>query len=232
MKKIFLSMIASFIFTLTSFEVNAQFGGILNDLKSAAESALRPQQSAKPETFPGVSSVKEPSSAISNSNSPGQVAQKPPVASREIAFQCKINGKEVVYRNEFDSDDQRISMTFAHINQKRLQLDYDYRTTFKEPLYVHEELGHRFSITTVYFKEKQMTYGISHCQGMMCGNPDQPYSFTIFNGDKKVRQDFCDENTASEFNFPLKIDKNGKLITDLKEVIVIKKTKLKFNPFN
>ncbi len=95
-----------------------------------------------------------------------------------------------------------------------------------------EESGNRFSITTVYFKDKKTTYGISFCEGMMCGNPSQPYSFSIFDGAKKVKQEFCDEDTASNFNFPIKADKNGKLSSQEKNVIIIKKSPLKFNPFN
>jgi hypothetical protein len=120
----------------------------------------------------------------------------------------------------------------ANVNAKPILMDYDWRSSSKSTLFLNEEVGDRVSITTVYFKDKQSTYGISFCEGMMCGNPNQPYSFSIFNGDKKVKQEFCDEDSASEFNFPIKADKKGKYLSQMKSVIIVKKSPLRFNPFN
>jgi hypothetical protein len=231
MNKLSLQFIFSVILTLSTFQANAQFSNLLRDLKSTAESITKPLQAPKQEPFvPG--SPKETVQQPATTAVTPPVTKGPPKPDPEIAFQCKVNGKEIIYRNNFASDDPNINITLDHIHSKRLMQDYDYRTTSKEPLYVNEETGQRVSVTTVYFKDKQMTYGISFCQGMMCGNPNQPYSFTVFNGEKKVQQDFCDEDSASEFKFPIKTDSNGKLMTTMKDVIVIKKTNLKFNPFN
>lgn len=232
MNKLNLQLFFSIILALSTFQANAQFSNLLRDLKSTAESLTKPLQTPKQEPFVPGPPAKEAGQQTATAPIAPALTKGPPKPDPDIAFQCKINGKDVIYRNNFASDDPNINITLDHIHSKRLMQDYDYRTTSKEPLFINEETGHRVSVTTAYFKDKQMTYGISFCQGMMCGNPNQPYSFTVFNGDKKVQQDFCDEDSASEFNFPIKTDKNGKLITTMKEVIVIKKTNLKFNPFN
>ena len=222
---------------------HAQFGNLLKDLKSATEGATQNQKVEPPQTQQQTQPAKQqpfvPGPATKENSAPATqpAAQKtaskgPPATSREIAFQCKVNGKELIYGNNLDSDDPNITVRMANVNAKPLLMDYDWRSEAKDTLYLTVETGNRVSVTTVYFKVKQMTYGISFCEGMMCGNPNQPYSFAIFNGDKKVKQEFCDEDTASEFNFPVKADKNGKLSSQQKNVLVLKKSPLKFNPFN
>ena len=228
---------------LSAGSAHAQFGNLLKDLKSATEGATQNQKVEPPQTQQQTQPTKQqpfvPGPATKENSAPTAqpAAQKtvpkgPPATSRDIAFQCKVNGKELIYGNNLDSDDPNINVRMANVNAKPLLMDYDWRSEAKDTLYLTEETGNRVSVTTVYFKVKQMTYGISFCEGMMCGNPNQPYSFTIFNGDKKVKQEFCDEDTASEFNFPVKADKNGKLSSQLKNVLVLKKSPLKFNPFN
>ena len=207
---------------------HAQFGNLLNDLKSAVVGVSQNKKAEQSQSQP----TKENSVPATTPATQKTAPKGPPPTSREIAFQCKVNGKELMYGNNLDSDDPNIYVRMANVNAKPLLMDYDWRSEAKDPLYLTEEAGNRVSVTTVYFKVKQMTYGISFCEGMMCGNPNQPYSFAIFNGDKKVKQEFCDEDTASEFNFPVKADKNGKLSSQLKSVIVLKKSPLKFDPFN
>lgn len=225
---------------LTTGSAHAQFGNLLKDIKSATEGVLQNKnaepvqsqdQQLKQQPFTPGPATNENSTPVAKANQ-NETTNRPPQPSPYIAFQCKINGKELVYGNNLDSDDPNINVRMANVNAKPLQMDYDWRSEAKDPLYLTEETGNRFSVTTVYFKIKQMTYGISFCQGMMCGNPNQPYSFAIFSGDKKVKQEFCDEDSASEFNFPVKVDKNGKLTSQMKDVIIIKKSALKFNPFN
>lgn len=224
---------------LSAGSAHAQFGNLLKDLKSATEGATQNQKVEQPQAQPAKQQPFIPGTATKDNSAPTTqpAAQKtaskgPPATSREIAFQCKVNGKELIYGNNLDSDDPNINVRMANVNAKPLLMDYDWRTESKDTLYLTEETGNRVSVTTVYFKAHQMTYGISFCEGMMCGNPNQPYSFTVFNGNKKVKQEFCDEDTASEFNFPVKADKNGKLTSQQKNVLVLKKSPLKFNPFN
>jgi hypothetical protein len=169
---------------------------------------------------------------MSIANGQTSASKGPPGKNEFVAFQCKINGKDLIYSNNFDSDDPNISVRMANVNNKPLLMDYDWRSSNKATLFLNEEVADRATVTTVYFKDKQTTYGISFCEGMMCGNPNQPYSFSIFNGDKKVKQEFCDEDSASEFNFPIKADKKGKYNSQNKSVIIFKKSPLKFNPFN
>ena len=209
----------------------AQFGSFLKDLKSATEGIV---QSQRPEVAPPPPAPsKESTPPAASSSSPTKLTPKgPPEKNPFIAFQCKINGKDLIYRNNLDSDDPNISVRMENVNSKALLVDYDWRSEAKDPLYVSEETGNRALLTTVYFKVKQTTYGITLCEGMMCGNVNKPYSFAVFNGDKKISSDLCDEDTASEFNFPIKTDKNGKLLTQQKNVLTIKKSTLKFNPFD
>ena len=110
--------------------------------------------------------------------------------------------------------------------------EYDFTTNYKNPMMMSINEGNKQTITTYYFKIKQMTYAISHCEGMLCGNPSQPYWFTVFDNNKKIKQDDCDENTATDFNFPIDIDKKGTVKTQMKDVLIIKKSTLKFDPFN
>ena len=223
------------IFLLSIFftgSAHAQFGSFLKDLKSVTEGIV---QSQRPEVapVPPPAPSKESSPPAASSSSPTKLTPKgPPEKSPFIAFQCKINGKDLIYRNNLDSDDPNISVRMENVNAKALLMDYDWRSEAKDPLFVSEETGNRALLTTVYFKVKQITYSISLCEGMMCGNVNQPYSFAVFNGDKKISSDLCDEDTASEFNFPIKTDKNGKLLTQQKSILTIKKSSLKFNPFD
>jgi len=231
-------IILSVLFTGSA---HAQFGNFLKELKSAAEAAssqagTETTQSQNKQQSPATGSAAKGNTQQSSSNQSGlkAVDAGPPAKSDAVAFQCKINGKTLLFGNNLDSDDPNITVRMENVHAKPLVVDYDYdwSTTYKDPLRITEESGNRYTITTVYFMEKQKTYGVSFCEGMLCGNPDQPYFFTVYDGTKKVSQEFCDENTASEFNFPVKMDKNGKLVTQLKEVIVVKKSTLKFNPFN
>lgn len=222
---------------LITGSAHAEFGNLIKELKSAVESATQNSQKptnqpVAPNQQPGSKQDEKPAQTNSSPNSQMDQIKGPPEKSDFIAFQCMINGKELVYRNNFDSDDQNISVRMENVNAKPLLVGYDWRTVYKDPLFFTQESGNRVTISTVYFKVKKMTYGISHCEGMMCGNPNQPYSFTVFNGNKKIAQEFCDEDTAAEFNFPLKADKNGKLSSQMKDVIVVKTTPLKFDPFN
>lgn len=222
---------------LITGSAHAEFGNLIKELKSAVESATQNSQKptnqpVAPNQQPGSKQDEKPAQTNSSPNSQMAQIKGSPEKSDFIAFQCMINGKELVYRNNFDSDDQNISVRMENVNAKPLLVDYDWRTVYKDPLFFTQESGNRVTISTVYFKVKKMTYGISHCEGMMCGNPNQPYSFTVFNGNKKIAQEFCDEDTAAEFNFPLKADKNGKLSSQMKDVIVVKTTPLKFDPFN
>ena len=149
------------------------------------------------------------------------------------AFQCKIKGKDVIYTDNYDSDDPYIGVRLANIYPKELMPGYgtpgyDYRTTFKEPLFVTEEVLSRATITTVYFKIKNYTYGISMCQGMWCVT-GQNYSFTTFDGNKRVSQAYCDEGSESDFKFPFKRNEKEKLISLMKDVLIVKKSPLKFS---
>lgn len=212
---------------------HAQLGNFLKDVKNAADSLKNGSRVEQP--LPA-DTAKQAASPVVPAPTPMDAKKTaengPPEKNEYVSFQCKIKGKKLFYGNNFDSDDVNIAVRMENIHPKPLDVESDWRTTQKEPLYIMEESGDRVTVTTVYFKFKQMTYGISFCEGMMCGNPDQPYSFAVFNGEKKVSQDFCDEGSASEFNFPVKLDNKGKLISTFKEVIVVKKSPLKFNPFN
>ena len=246
MTKIYVSIALSFL--IISNSANAQFGGLLNQLKDQVTETIKsgstpPKASAPPQ-------VNTPIPPAVNTFTPGpatkkeqQEAQKhvpsgPPEKQWDIAFQCKIGGKSLVYHYSEEEGRPEIGVEIPDIFGKPLQgASYHYNTTEnaknKKTLFLHQEAGQRSLLSTVYYNINKTTYAISNCQGMMCGNPSQPYSFSVFDGDKKIKEEFCDEDTASEFNFPLKENlKTERLVTTQPAVIIIKKSSLKFNPFN
>jgi len=231
--KLLTTLITFSVLSLGANVANAQFGNLLKDLKSATENLTNPQSQGKKGTETSnqdSGQVKQPQKP---NGTPAAPAEDYSAQYREqnTVFRCTVKGKRVAYQKHFDSEDAHISITLENINPKRLMPEYDYRTDAKQLLYVAEEKGNRFSVTTVYFQDKDTTFGISQCEGMMCGNPNQLYSFTVYKNNKKTYQEFCDEGSEKEFSFPFGTDKSGKLVTKMKEVLLIKNTKLKFSPF-
>ena len=218
-----LTQLAAVLVCVLSTNAYAQFGGLMDTIKKQAE-----QITASPKTEPA------PVATNTNTTSNKSAAKEAPSnkfkPNQDTAFSCKINGKQLVYTNNLASDDHNISVNFNWVDAKNPENDF--RTTYKEPMLLSINEGNKATITTYYFKIKQMTYAISHCDGMLCGNPSQPYWFTVFDNNKKVKQDDCDENTASDFNFPIDTDKKGNVKTQNKDVLIIKKSTLKLDPFN
>jgi hypothetical protein len=235
MKIIYLSLALSLV--IVSNSATAQFGGLLNQLKDQVTDAINS----------GSSSPKTPAPPQVNAPTPPKVnAPAPPTVNpsttaidtssnkfqpnSDTAFSCRIAGKQLVFSKNFASEDPNISVNFNLVDVTKSAVDF--RTTFKEPMMLSINDGNRQQITSYYFKIKQMTYAISHCEGMLCGNPNQPYWFTVFENNKKINQGDCDENTATDFKFPIEIDKKGNAVTQMKDVLIIKKSNLKFDPFN
>jgi hypothetical protein len=235
MIKINLSLALTFL--IISNSADAQFGGLLNQLKDQVTDAINsagtpPKTPVPPQVnaptppkvnTPAPPTVNAPNTAIDTSSNKFQ-------PNSDTAFSCRIAGKQLVFSKNFASEDPNISVNFNLVDVTKP--DVDFRTTFKEPMMLSINDGNRQQITSYYFKIKQMTYAISHCEGMLCGNPNQPYWFTVFENNKKINQDDCDENTATDFKFPIEIDKKGNAVTQMKDVLIIKKSNLKFDPFN
>jgi hypothetical protein len=227
------TLFAGFTLTLLSHSAHAQFGGLLDNLKKQAEQITQINKTETPVKAPTSQNnskeivpakVDVPSNVAKDSNSN---AFTPNI---NTAFACKIEGKQLVYTKNLDSEDPNISVNFNLIDVTSNTSDF--RSTFKEPIMLSINEGNRQTITSYYFQIKQMTYAISHCEGMQCGNPSQPYWFTVFENNKKIKQDDCDENTATDFKFPIITEKNGMIKTQDKNVLIIKKSNLKFDPFN
>jgi len=235
MKTISLSLALSLI--IISNSATAQFGGLLNQLKDQVTDAINsagtpPKAPVPPQVnaptppkvnTPAPPTVNAPNTTIDTSSNKFQ-------PNSDTAFSCRIAGKQLVFSKNFASEDPNISVNFNLVDVTKP--DVDFRTTFKEPMMLSINDSNRQQITSYYFKIKQMTYAISHCEGMLCGNPNQPYWFTVFENNKKINQDDCDENTATDFKFPIEIDKKGNAVTQMKDVLIIKKSNLKFDPFN
>jgi hypothetical protein len=226
-------LFAGFTLTLLSHSAHAQFGGLLDNLKKQAEQITQINKTETPVKAPtSQNNTKEivpakvdvPSNVAKDSNSNAFTG------NINTAFACKIEGKQLVYTKNLDSEDPNISVNFNLIDVTSNTSDF--RSTFKEPIMLSINEGNRQTITSYYFQIKQMTYAISHCEGMQCGNPSQPYWFTVFENNKKIKQDDCDENTATDFKFPIITEKNGMIKTQDKNVMIIKKSNLKFDPFN
>jgi len=246
MIKIKLSLALTFF--IISNSANAQFGGLLNQLKDQVTDAIKP--GGTPPKTPVPPQVNTSTPPAVNTFTPGpatkkeqQEAQKnalsgPPEKQWNISFQCKVGGKSLVYHYSEEEGWPKIGVEIPDVFGKPLPAaTYHFETTdnakVKKTLFLHQEAGQRSLLTTVYYNINKNTYAITNCEGMMCGNPSQPYSFSVFDGDKKIKEEFCDEDTASEFNFPLKENvKTERLVTTQPAVIIIKKSSLKFNPFN
>jgi hypothetical protein len=109
----------------------------------------------------------------------------------------------------------------------------------KDKLQVQVANEQRATLTTVYFTEKNLTYAITECMGMMC-NPNSMAWLTTFNGNKKIKHESCDEDSVTSFSFnndrdksgkfkPDKEDKNGNLVFTSKSPFILKKSSLDFS---
>lgn len=143
-----------------------------------------------------------------------------------IAFSCKINNKPLIFCKTFETEDPYMSVTLNH-SYDTGKNELSHSSDQQGPFLVSQEDDNRRSVTTVYFTQKNMTYGISECNGMLC-NPEERYWFTTFKGTEKVSQAVCDPETETGFEFPITFDKKGKLVTQMKTVLAIKPSKLKF----
>jgi hypothetical protein len=223
----------TFTLSILSSSTHAQFGGLLDNLKKQAEQITQMNKTEIPtKPSPNSGNTKEtiPTKVDTPSNFTKDTNSNAFTPNINTAFACKIEGKQLVYTKNLDSDDPNISVNFNLVDVTSNVSDF--RTTFKEPIMLSINEGNRQTITSFYFQVKQMTYAISHCEGMQCGNPSQPYWFTVFENNKKIKQDDCDDNTATDFKFPIIAEKNGTIKTQDKNILIIKKSNLKFDPFN
>jgi hypothetical protein len=226
-------LFAGFALSLLSSNANAQFGGLLDNLKKQAEQITQINKTETPANTPTIqpNNKNTPSGKVESApNTQKESSSNQFVPTIDTAFSCKIEGKQLVFTKNLDSDDPNISVNFNLIDVT--SNTHDFRSTFKDPIMLSINEGNRQTITSYYFQIKQMTYAISHCEGMQCGNPSQPYWFTVFDNNKKIKQNDCDENTSTDFNFPISMDKNGTVKMQNKNVLIIKKSNLKFDPFN
>ena len=216
----------------------AQFNDLMRTMQTIAppiinkskEPAEAPDNRAKPAaTKPAAPLATQrrdapPAPSIA-SEQPGNVDER--ICTRDsIAFSCKINNKALIYCKTFETEDPYLSVTLNHVydtGKNELSHMSDQQGSF----FLSQEEGYRRSVTTVYFTQKNMTYGISECNGMHC-NPEERYWFTTFKGTEKVNQTVCDPGTETGFEFPVGFDKKGKLVAQMKRVLAIKQSKLKF----
>jgi hypothetical protein len=223
----------TFTLSILSSSAHAQFGGLLDNLKKQAEQITQINKTEIP-TKPSLNSGNTKETIPTKADNPSNLAKDSSsnafTPNTNTAFACKIEGKQLVYTKNLDSDDPNISVNFNLVDVTSNESDF--RTTFKEPIMLSINEGNRQTITSYYFQVKQITYAISHCEGMQCGNPSQPYWFTVFENNKKIKQDDCEDNTATDFKFPIITEKNGIIKTQDKNVLIIKKSNLKFDPFN
>ena len=164
-----------------------------------------------------------------NSSSEQQTQVDERICAKEfVAFSCKINGKALIYCKTFETEEPYLSVTLNHdYDSGKNDLSYN---SDQGPLFLSQEEEYRRSVTTVYFSVKNMTYGISECNGMHC-NPDERYWFTTFKGTEKVNQLVCEPGTETSFEFPVVYDKKGKLVAQMKRVLAIKQSKFKFDRY-
>ncbi len=197
----------------------------------APESKPKPAAAkpAAPAPVPVAAPTSAAAPAVSNaSEQPAHVDDR--ICLRDsIAFSCKINGKPLIYCKTFETEDPYLSVTLNHVYDTGKN-ELSYSSDQQGPFLLTQEEDARRSITTVYFTQKNMTYGISECNGMHC-NPDERYWFTTIKGTEKVNQTVCDPGTETGFEFPVTFDKKGKLVAQMKRILTIKQSKLKFDQY-
>ncbi len=183
---------------------------------AAKPAAPAPVAAQKREVAPAASVVAE---------QPGYVDDR--ICTRDsIAFSCKINDKPLIFCKTFETEEPYLSVTLNH-SYDTGKNELSHSSDQNGPFFLSQEDDNRRSVTTVYFTQKNMTYGISECDGMLC-NPEERYWFTTFKGTEKVSQAVCDPGTETGFAFPVNFDKKGKLVAQMKNVLAIKPSKLKF----
>jgi hypothetical protein len=217
----------------------AQFNDLMKTLQTitppaatkSKEPAATPEAKSKPAPVkpaeaPATPSRDNPAIQSATMDQASHVDER--ICTRDsIAFSCKIKGKPLVYCKTFETEDPYMSVTLNHdYDSGKNELSF---MSGQAPFLLSQEEGYRRSVTTVYFTQKNMTYGISECNGMHC-NPEERYWFTTFKGTEKASQTFCDAETETEFAFPVAFDKKGKLVAQMKRVLAIKPSKLKFEP--
>ena len=223
----------------TPVSAYAQFNDLMKTLQTITPPAAT--KSKEPAAIPEAKSKAAPAKPAQAPVTPARenpaiqsaaTDQASPVDERictrdSIAFSCKIKGKPLVYCKTFETEDPYLSGTLNHnYDSGKNELSF---MSGSAPFLLSQEEGYRRSVTTVYFTQKNMTYGISECNGMHC-NPEERYWFTSFKGAEKVSQTFCDAETETEFAFPVAFDKKGKLVAQMKRVLAIKPSKLTFEP--
>lgn len=173
-----------------------------------------------------------PESQITTTSSvPSTNPESDGCSSSDIAFKCKIKGKELVYCNHFSQDDPEIMVTIGY-DKNTNNRDLLFITNSKNLLNISEEVDAKSTVTTAYFTQNGSTYGISTCNGMGCFV--QSTLFTEIKGSKIINETFCDPDTESEsgFKFPVSYDKKYQLKSDEKSSVAIKKSKIYFDIFN
>lgn len=234
MKTLILLAAAVFAAPTTAF---AQFNDLMRTMQTIAPPL--PNKPKEPDTKPKPAAAKPaaPAATPTRETKPAPSAEPeqagyvdPRICHRsDVAFSCKINGKPLIYCKTFETEDPYMSVTLNH-DYESGKNELSHMSGQPGPFLLTQEESHRRSVTTVYFTQKNMTYGISECDGMHC-NPEERYWFTTYKGSEKVSQAVCDPETETGFEFPVAFDKKGKLFSQLKSVLAIKQSKLKFDRY-
>ncbi len=225
---------------------HAQFGDFMKNFKGAVDgmAKLPAAPAPAPITSPATAPMAVPAPVAAAAPAPVPVpvaaAQPAPQAAAkkldlewpesEYAFACTSKGKTLSISNHFDSGDPYMLVAYGKRDAKTMQTSLDFRTTSKEPLLITEQTSQKKTITTVYFTVKGATYGISRCEGMFC-NPEQTntYWLSTFKGGKLASQEVCEEEPVIDMKMPVKTDKAGKMITQAKEFLQVRASRLDFD---
>ena len=117
-------------------------------------------------------------------------------------FSCKVKGKKVALCGAELGDVYNIMFTI----DGKVIAEHQYGEKYS----FSEHVNGKATLSSVYFKNKDLSYAVTTCDGMEC-NPDNSAWLSIVKGGKKIAgSGFCDAGTSSGFeNLPLTYDKNG-----------------------
>lgn len=141
----------------------------------------------------------------------------PCISESDLYFRCTVKGKPVGFCTNFDTDAPSVRFMQGKPDKNGLvPYQFDVYAGDKNRFNVAQHSEGKSTLTTVFFRDKGMTYAVTECVGMEC-NPDRSTWVTILKGKDKAGGGFCDADSSSGFRFPFGEDKKGNLVIKMKE---------------
>lgn len=211
-------LLCSIALISASVPAHAQFGNLLQSIKGAVDSVTKPaDNTSKP----------SPSAPAAKTAAPATNENDPCMSKEDTYFRCTVKGKPVGVCTNFATDAPSVGFLMGNMDKNYVrEYQNEVYAGNKERFMVAQYSEGKATLTTVSlkdYKNKDITYSITECQGMEC-NPDKSTWLTITKGQTEMAgSGFCDANSSSGFNFPFSEDKKGNLTIKAKEYFAIQK---------